>query len=256
MRSKVFILAYIGLFMIFSNVHAQDDRVLALGEYDFYHYYDYEELTSYLQDINDAFPNLTELSTLATSDMGRSVWMLTINNPETGRAEDKPGIYINQIHAGEVIAAMSNLYTIWYLLDNYGKDDHITSIVDRNVWYMVPRLDMDGADAYLKHVPAGEDPDPSDSDGDFLFDEDPTEDIDGDGFIVQMRQEDPLGDWRLSEVDPRIMIRRSPDDLDGTFYTLYTEGIDNDADGRINEDSFATGFVCPRQDMLDAYAQL
>lgn len=246
MRPKTFVLVLISFFLCFPSARAQDDRVLALGEYDFYHYYDYEELTSYLRDINETFPNLTELSTLYTTDMGRNVWLLTINNPETGKAEDKPGIYIDQIHAGEVIAAMSNLYTIWYLLDNYGKDDYVTSIIDRNVWYFVPRLDMDGADAYLKHAPAGEDPDPVDNDRDLLFDEDPTEDIDGDGHIVQMRQEDPLGEWKLSEVDPRLMIRKSPDELDGTFYTLYSEGIDNDGDGRLNEDSFATGFVSNR----------
>ena len=246
MRGKMFVLVFIGFLLTISSAPAQDDKVLALEKYDFYHYYDYEELTSYLRDMNDAFPNLTELSTLATTDMGRSVWLLTINNPETGRAEDKPGLYIDQIHAGEVIAGMSNLYTIWYLLDNYGKDDYVTSIVDRNVWYMVPRLDMDGAEAYLKHRPAGEDPDPQDSDGDFLFDEDPTEDIDGDGFIVQMRQEDPLGEWKLSEVDPRAMVRRAPDDLDGTFYKLYAEGIDNDDDGSLNEDPFATGFLSNR----------
>jgi hypothetical protein len=246
MRAKLFALVFVGLFTAIPSVSAQSEKVLALGEYDFHHYYDYEELTRYLRDINEAFPNLTELSTLVTSEMGRDVWLLTINNPETGKAENKPGIYINQIHAGEVIAAMSNLYTIWYLLDNYGKNDYVTSIVDRNVWYFIPRLDVDGADAYLKQAPAGEDPDPTDSDGDFLFDEDPAEDIDGDGLIVQMRQEDPLGEWRLSEVDPRILIRRSPDDMDGTFYTLYSEGIDNDDDGRINEDPFATGFVSNR----------
>jgi murein tripeptide amidase MpaA len=183
---------------------------------------------------------------MAESQMGRQVWMLTINNPATGKAEDKPGIFINQIHAGEVIAATSNLYTIWYLLENYGKDDQITDLVDHNVWYVVPRLDVDGAEAYLTGKPAGEDPNPTDDDGDFAFDEDPREDVDGDGHIVQMRQVDPKGDWKLSQADPRIMIRKAPDETKGTFYTLYTEGLDNDGDGEINEDGFATGFLSNR----------
>jgi murein tripeptide amidase MpaA len=222
------------------------EKVSALGEYDFYHYFEYDELTSFLQDMHEAYPQLTRLESMAESQMGRQVWMLTINNPATGSEEDKPGIFINQIHAGEVIAAASNCYTIWYLLEHYGKDEQVTDLIDHNVWYIVPRLDVDGAEAYLTGRPAGQDPDPTDSDGDFLFDEDPAEDVDGDGHIVQMRQVDPAGEWKISSNDPRIMIRKAPDELTGTFYTLYTEGVDNDGDDEINEDGFSTGFLSNR----------
>lgn len=222
------------------------ERVSALGKYDFHHYFEYEELTAFMRDMHEAYPHLTRLESMAESQMGRQVWMLTINNPQTGRAEDKPGIFINQIHAGEVIAAASNCYTIWYLLDKYGKDEQVTDIIDNNVWYIVPRLDVDGAEAYLTGRPAGEDPNPIDSDGDFLFDEDPAEDLDGDGHIVQMRQIDPKGEWKLSSTEPRIMIRKAPDEVTGTFYALYTEGLDNDGDEEINEDGFSTGFLSNR----------
>jgi len=222
------------------------DKVSPLGTYDFYHYYEYQEMTAFLTEISEAFPDLARLESMAESQMGRQVWMMTINNPATGRAEDKPGIFINQIHAGEVIASTSNLYTIWYLLDNYGKDEQVTDLIDHNVWYIVPRLDVDGAEAYLTGKPAGEDPNPTDNDGDFLFDEDPPEDLDGDGHVVQMRQIDSQGEWKISEIDPRIMIRKAPDEMKGTFYTLYTEGLDNDGDDAINEDGFSTGFLSNR----------
>jgi murein tripeptide amidase MpaA len=236
------------LLTVLLPVHAAQgqERVSALGTYDFYHYYDYQELTDFLSDVSAAFPDLTRLESMAESQMGRQAWMLTINNPATGPAEDKPGIFINQIHAGEVIASTSNLYTIWYLLDNYGTDEQVTDLVDHNVWYFVPRLDVDGAEAYLTGKPAGEDPDPTDNDGDFAFDEDPAEDVDGDGHIVQMRKVDPNGDWKISASDPRIMVRRVADETEGPFYTLYTEGLDNDGDGEINEDGFSTGFLSNR----------
>ncbi len=227
------------------SLQAQD-KVSALGSFDFYHYYEYQELTDFLTEVSEAFPALTHLEPLAESQMGRQVWMLTINNPATGKAEDKPGIFINQIHAGEVIASTSNPYTIWYLLDNYGEDEQVTDLIDHNVWYIVPRLDVDGAEAYLTGKAAGEDPNPTDNDGDFLFDEDPPEDVDGDGHIVQMRQIDPMGEWKISGIDARIMIRKAPDEMKGTFYTLYTEGLDNDGDGEVNEDGFSTGFLSNR----------
>ncbi len=218
----------------------------ALGKYDFQHYYLYDELTAFMTDVHNAYPELTELTSLATSQMGREVWMLIINNPATGAPEEKPGFFVNQIHAGEVIAAASGQYTIWYLLSRYGEDEEATRIVDNLSLYLVPRLDVDGAEAYLTGEPAGEDPNPVDSDSDGLFDEDPPQDIDGDGFIVQMRKVDPIGDWKISSEDPRIMAPRMADETQGTFYTTYTEGLDDDGDGRYNEDSFSSRFLSNR----------
>jgi len=143
MPTKRIVLISIGLLLCAALLHAQEgeEKILALGKYDFYHYYEYDELTRFMKDMHDAFPNLTELTSLAKTDMGREVWMLTINNPQTGQPEEKPGFFINQIHASEVIAAASNCYTIWYLLDNFGKDEEVTQLVNDNVWYIVPRLE-------------------------------------------------------------------------------------------------------------------
>jgi murein tripeptide amidase MpaA len=248
MRKKnvLVLCAFLLLLLAYSSALEKSKKVTALGKYDFYHYYEYDELTSFLKDVNKAYPNLTELKSLCKSQMGRDVWMLVINNPETGKAEEKPGYFLNQIHSSEVIAAMSCNYTIWYLLENYGKKKEITKIVDDLVWYIVPRLDVDGAEAYLTGKPAGDDPHPQDSDGDSKFDEDPPEDIDGDGYIVQMRKKDPEGDMKISKEDPRIMERKGPDETGGTYYKIYSEGIDNDGDEKINEDSFRTRFLSNR----------
>ena len=130
----------------------------ALGRYDFRHYYLYDELTAFMTDIHEVYPELTTLTSLATSQMGREVWMMVINNPETGAPEEKPGFFANQIHAGEVIAAASGQYTIWYLLSRYGEDEEVTRIVDNMSLYLVPRLDVDGAEAYLTGETFGGEP--------------------------------------------------------------------------------------------------
>jgi hypothetical protein len=245
-RTVIFLSTILCVSILVFPISGKSKKVTALGKYDFYHYYEYEELTNFLRDMNKAFPNLTELRSLCTSDMGRDVWMFVINNPKTGKEKDKPGFFLNQIHSSEVIASASCCYTIWYLLENYGRDQRITSIVDDIVWYIVPRLDMDGAEAYLTGKPAGEDPDPRDNDGDFKYDEDPPEDIDGDGFIVQMRQKDVEGMWKIAQKDPRRMIKKAPDEKGGTYYKLYSEGLDNDGDGKVNEDSFRARFLSNR----------
>jgi hypothetical protein len=43
-----------------------------------------------------------------------------------------------------------------------------------------------------------------------------------------MRVKDAKGEWRVSEQDPRLMVKRRPDELTGDFYRIYTEGTLND----------------------------
>jgi murein tripeptide amidase MpaA len=245
-RMPMFIVTVFLMFSVFTSIFAQTKKLTPLGKYDFYHYYTHDELTNYLKDINKAFPKLTELRSMCKSQMGRDVWMLVIHNPKTGEEMDKPAFFLNQIHSSEVIASMSCNYTIWHLLDNYNKDNDIKKLVDNLVWYIVPRLDVDGAEAYLTGKPAGEDPNPVDNDGDFAFDEDPPEDLDGNGIITQMRKLDPKGTMKISDEDPRIMVRKAPDDNVDKLYKIYTEGIDNDGDEKINEDSYSTRFLSNR----------
>ena len=77
---------------------------------------------------------------------------------------------------------------------------------------------------------------PIDSDRDGLFDEDPPNDLDGDGNIVQMRIHTPgEGTHRLSLDDERILERVGPGEK-GDWTFVYSEGFDDDGDGRTNED--------------------
>lgn len=73
---------------------------------------------------------------------------------------------------------------------------------------------------------------PRDDDGDGRFDEDPPDDVDGDGQILQMRVRDPRGRFRTSPRDARLLVARDPD-APGEW-AVYSEGFDND--GAINED--------------------
>jgi hypothetical protein len=104
------------------------------------------------------------------------------------------------------------------------------------VFYVRPKFNPDGSDLVLATDQSlRSSVNPRDEDGDGLFDEDPNEDLDGDGRILQMRVEDPEGNWVVSPEDPRLMDPRLPGDP-CPCYTLYPEGIDNDGDGLHGED--------------------
>jgi len=201
-------------------------------ELSFNRYYDYEELTAALRSLAGTHPELGTLSSLGQSPEGRETWLFTITGP--GRPPSaKPAYCIDaNHHAGEVTGSMVTLYTIWFLLTNYGKDEAITRLLDGTTFYCIPRLAMDGAEAYLKtpetlrsaprYYP---DPQPEHLPGLYPYD------VDGNGHILLMRVPDPTGEWKVSARDKRMLVRRAPDDDGDTYYRIWVEGMLRDGDG-------------------------
>ena len=186
----------------------------------------YDELTELVQAFAAAYPELCSLESIGTSPAGRSIWALTLTSQASGAPESKPGMLLeSNIHAGEVTGAAAALATVKRLLTQYGQDREVTRLLDLNTLYVVPCLAVDGAEFYLST--------------EFMVRSSPlpypdalsqleglvAQDIDGDGRIRVMRKQDLLGEWKISALDPRIMVRRKPEDWEGPFYRLYPEGL-------------------------------
>ena len=184
------------------------------------------------------YPNLTKLYSIGETLKGTQLMVLEITNKQTGKAEDKPAYYYDgNIHAGELTGAEVSLHFAWYILTNYDKDQRIKNLVDTHTLYVRPKFNPDGADIALNTVNhLRSTPRPYDEDGDGLLDEDPGNDLNNDNVITDMRVKNPSGKWKISDEDPRIMIRRGETDFEGDFYDVMDEGIDDDNDGLFNED--------------------
>ncbi|MBX3355142.1 MAG: hypothetical protein KF724_05530 [Phycisphaeraceae bacterium] len=210
-------------------------------------YYTQDEVDEMLRAFAAARPDLARLESLGDSVEGRPVWLLTVTNFATGEAETKPAMYVDgSIHANEIQATETVLYSIWYLLENYGRLAPITDFLDRGAFYFVPVVAPDSRAAWFRdpntphsHRTGRQ---PTDDDGDGLVDEDGPVDLDGDGSIGQMWRRDPFGTHRRNPRDPRILepVPTEPR-ADGTreygdWSFAGPEGIDQDGDGRIGED--------------------
>ncbi len=212
-------------------------------------YYNYDDVVEALKVLHNAFPKLTTLEEIGKSEEGRGIYALTINNPETGDALSKPGVYVDgNIHGNEIQAGEVCLYYANMLLTKYGENEKITKAVDKNAHYIVPVVNVDGryhffTDGNTPHSNRGLRV-PKDDDHDGLFDEDPYDDLDGDGSICQMRIKDPNGMYKSDPEDKRIMVRVKPGEK-GEYTILGSEGIDNDGDGRMNEDG--EGYLDPNR---------
>ncbi|UCE40542.1 MAG: hypothetical protein JSV17_13955 [Candidatus Aminicenantes bacterium] len=211
----------------------------------FDHYYTLDQVHEALKLLNETYPDLTTLDIAGKSEEGRFIYVMTLNNPKTGRALDKPGIWVDgNIHGNEIQGGEICLYTMDYLLGNYGKNKEITELVDKKCFYFCPVVNPDGRYHFFA------DPNnpssnrglriPVDDDRDGLYDEDFPDDLDGDGNITRMRKRDLFGQYKTHPDDPRLLVRVKPGEK-GEWTILGAEGIDNDGDGRVNED--AEGYV-------------
>jgi hypothetical protein len=120
--------------------------------------------------------------------------------------------------------------------------------MDRICFYVVPVVNVDGRYHFMNEANTPSSNRslriPTDDDRDGLIDEDFPDDIDGDGNICQMRIKDPFGRLKTDPEDARLMIPAKQDEK-GEWTVLGEEGIDNDGDGLVNEDS--EGFVDPNR---------
>ena len=219
-------------------LNAQEPITLPLR---FDHYYTYDQIVSAMKMLNKAYPELTELEIIGKSEEGRDIYLITINNKTTGASSEKPGVYVDgNIHGNEIQASEVCLYLANRLLENFGKNDKLTEVVNKNAWYILPCVNVDGRVHFFT------DPNnpssgrsiriPVDDDKDGLVDEDYPDDLNKDGNISIMRKKDPFGKFKSDPDDPRLLVPAKPGEM-GEWTILGEEGIDNDGDGRINEDS-------------------
>ena len=258
---KTLILLFIFLFPITSVLSAQVRTQKVTVPLTFDSYYSYDMVVDAVKALNKAYPHLTKLDIVGKSEEERAIYCMTVNNPKTGKELDKPGVYMDaNIHGNELQATEVTLYFLNYILTKYGKNKEVTKLVDKNCIYVIPIVNVDGryhffADANTSSSNRGLRR-PHDDDFDGLYDEDFPDDLDNDGNICTMRKQDPFGQLKTDPEDSRLMVRVKPGEK-GEWTLLGQEGIDNDGDGRINEDS--EGYVDPNRnwgfDWMPPYVQ-
>jgi murein tripeptide amidase MpaA len=197
------------------------------------HFYAYDELADTLRTWAEEAPQLCALDSIGTSYEGRDIWLVTLTNTETGAHSDKPGFLVEaNIHSMEWTGCTASLHLIHHLLTQYGQEEQVTRVLDTRVFYVIPRLNPDGAERGLEErrfIRSSVRPYPRDEPEDGLQ----VEDVDGDGRVLDMRIEDPSGAWREHPEEPGLLVRRDPVDSpdDGPFYRLLAEGRIRNYDG-------------------------
>jgi hypothetical protein len=213
-------------------------------------YNNHAGITDICRKLAAAHPELVQLSSMGKSFQGRDMWVLTITDLKKGKPEEKPALYIDgNIHSNEIQGSEFALYTAWYLAESFKDVAFIKELLGDKVFYIVPTINPDARDNYMKEPNTPHSPRsgmiPVDNDRDGQMNEDAMDDLDKDGNITNMIRKSPRGRYKKDPTDPRKLLPVKSDEL-GEYEILGQEGIDNDGDGRVNEDG--TGFYDPNRD--------
>ena len=224
---------------VFPLTNYAETKPLVHGQIDWKHYHTSAEIEEFMHKWAKDRPDLVDLYVVGKSFGGRDVWQMTLTNKKTGKDTDKPAAFFDGgRHSGEISGTESAFYLMWYLLEQYGKDPAVTKLLDTKAIYIRPLNNPDGSDMYRLTAQSNRSTvRPQDNDGDGLLDEDAGDDLDGDGFIRDIRKFVGAGKGNavVDSMDKSGRLMRNVGAGRGDYMT-YSEGIDSDGDGRYNED--------------------
>jgi hypothetical protein len=197
-------------------------------------YADFDALRIQLEELNRS--PFADLSVLGRTRENREIFLVTIGK---GRVDDRPAILViggldaTQLYGSELAVRVARR-----LVQQAAADSEVAGLLDRVTFYIIPRAAPDACEFFFirPFEQRTTNTRPTDDDHDGRVDEDPPNDLDGDGWITGMRVEEPGGRYIAHPDDPRVMILADPAQGDRGRWTLHEEGSDLDGDGRISED--------------------
>jgi len=200
-------------------------------------YHDSRQTVQALRNMARRYPGFLKLEVIGRTGLGTDIHAAIVTDFSAGKPDEKPGIYVEgNIHGNERVGGEAVLYLIQQLVTRGKQDPKLSDLLSTRTFFVIPKANPDGADAWIRGIPR-----PDDEDGDDRKDEDGPEDVDGNGLVTSMRIEDPEGRF-IPDKDDFLMVRFSTLSVKqrkryrGPRYRIMLEGIDNDGDGEVNED--------------------
>jgi hypothetical protein len=198
-------------------------------------YSNFRLMSQKINELGKAYPSICTVKSIAKTSGGKDIWVMTIGS---GNKESKPGIALFGGVEGCYVLGKELALGFAGSILNESSSPEIIKLLDKITFYVFPDVSPDATEQFfsdLKYERANN-ARSTDDDRDFIFDEDPYEDLNSDGLITLIRVSDPSGNFTESNEDKRIMVTADLSSGQSGSYLVYSEGIDNDKDGSFNED--------------------
>ncbi len=213
-------------------------------------YNNHAQLSTRLKNLSSKYAAQASVRSIGKSSGGRDLWLLTLGK---GDATKKPAILVVAGLDGTHLAGTELAIQTAEKMLVTANADSISKLLDAKTFYFLPSMNPDAQEQFsakLKYERAGNDT-KADDDRDGRMDEDPFEDLNGDGLVTWVRVEDPTGTFVASKEDPRILVKADPNKGESGKYLIFSEGIDNDKDNAFNEDG--AGGINPEKNFTFDY---
>ncbi len=200
-------------------------------------YLDHDALSDSLKRLTRDYPEAVRLASLAKSREGREVWVVSVGREVKGTGARPSVLVVANLEADHAVGTQVALGLIERLAGD--RDPAVARLLEGRTVHVVPRLNPDGAERLLKKSPRMDlrgNLAAIDRDRDGKAGEDGPNDLDGDGLALAMRARDARASLVPDAKDPRILRKADPAKGERAVFSESTEGIDDDADGAIDED--------------------
>jgi len=122
-------------------------------------FYTYKEMLAVLDSMHLKFPELITkrklVSPILRTAQGRPLYYVKISD-RPNQDEDEPKILYTALHHAREPESLSQLiFFMWYILENYDRNDFVKSIVDSTEMYFIPCVNPDGYIYNQKTNPLG-----------------------------------------------------------------------------------------------------
>ncbi|MFX1513938.1 MAG: M14 family zinc carboxypeptidase [Promethearchaeota archaeon] len=203
-----------------------DDSVSFGSSYGPYH--NYFELVSKLKNLNTTYPEIIELFSIGKTYFEREIYGIRITN-ESITLPKTEVLIVGQHHAHEQITVENALYFIdKMVVDFLSSSTSIQNLLNTKTIYVIPSLNIDGAELVSQFPWQRKTARPIDEDGDGVEDEYEAQDTNGDNYVDRL--------------------------IDESNNIIGYEGIDLDEDGVCGND--APGGVDPNRNYAYKFGDL
>ena len=116
-----------------------------LPEKEVARHHNYLNMTIFLEQLAQEFPELCTLNSIGKSVEGRELWVLVISKNPKHHVPGKPEFkYVANMHGNEVFGREALLSLAKLLLLNYGYNEFLTKLVDTTRIHLMPSMNPDG----------------------------------------------------------------------------------------------------------------
>ncbi len=202
-------------------------------------YYNAKSVAQRLAGLAQEDPNLVRVRELVRSREQRTVWLVEVGVGSEDSRRTRPALLVVAgIEGNDLVGPFTAVSWVERLRQQYREDPPTAQLLKKTTIYVVPCLNPDAIERYFTRpqIEGSGGDNPRDDDHDGLIDEDPAEDLNGDGLITMMRVEDKEGEYVLDPNESRLLLQADPLKGEKGVWKLLSEGIDNDQDKHWNED--------------------